>query len=54
MTVPIETFVGVALALGIGIVLLLVGIRLGMLAAPRLSRWAEREDDEDSVDGPDA
>lgn len=54
MTVPIETFVGVALALGVGIILLLAGIRLGMLAAPRLSRWAGRDDDEDSVDGPDA
>lgn len=54
MTVPIEAFVAVALALGIGIVLLLVGIRLGMLAAPRLSRWVEREDDEDSVGRPDA
>ncbi len=54
MTVPIDSFVGVALAVGIGIVVLLVGIRLGMLAAPRLSRWAERQDDEESVDGPDA
>ena len=32
--------------LGIAIAVLVVGIALGMLVAPRLSRWADRDDEE--------
>ena len=31
---------------------LVVGIRLGMLVAPHLNRWAERDDEEPRDDGP--
>jgi hypothetical protein len=29
------------------VVVAVVGIRLGMLVAPRIDRWAERDDEED-------
>jgi hypothetical protein len=31
---------------------LVVGIRLGMLVAPHLNRWTERDDEEPHDDGP--
>ena len=36
----------VAFALAVAIVAV-VGVRVGMLVAPRLGRWAEREEDRD-------
>lgn len=33
-------------------VVLVVGIGLGMLVAPRLFRWTERDDEDPSDDGP--
>ena len=34
-------------------VVAVVGIRLGMLVAPRLTRWTERDEDEPDEDEPD-
>jgi Tfp pilus assembly protein FimT len=35
-----------AVVLLVAIAVLAVGLRVGMLAAPRLTRWAEREEEE--------
>ena len=37
---------------GVVAVVLVVGIRLGMLVAPHLNRWTERDDEEPRDDGP--
>jgi len=34
------------------VVVLVVGIGLGMLVAPRLNRWTERDNEEPRDDGP--
>lgn len=34
------------------VVVLVVGIRLGMLIAPRLDRWTEHDEEEPRDDGP--
>jgi len=39
--------VAIVVVVGTAIVMLGVGLRLGMLVAPRLTRWAERDTDED-------
>ncbi|HEX5825331.1 MAG TPA: hypothetical protein VFY18_12815 [Candidatus Limnocylindrales bacterium] len=36
----------IAIFLVIAAVLMAVGVRIGMLVAPRLTRWAERADEE--------
>jgi hypothetical protein len=36
----------------IAALVLVVGIRLGMLVAPRLNRWTERDNEEPRDDGP--
>jgi uncharacterized protein YneF (UPF0154 family) len=36
--------------LAIGVAALIVGIALGMLVAPRISRWANRADEEQGDD----
>jgi len=35
-----------AVYLVLAVVLLVAGVRVGMLVAPRLGRWAERDDEE--------
>lgn len=40
-----------AFVIVVGLVLV-VGIGLGMLVAPRLNRWTERDDEEPRDDGP--
>jgi hypothetical protein len=36
----------IAIVVALGGVLLVIGIRIGMLVAPRLSRWSERPAEE--------
>ena len=38
--------IGIALYLGIAIVILAVGLGIGMLVAGRITRWLERADEE--------
>ena len=35
-----------ALYLALAVVLLVAGVRVGMLVAPRLGRWSERDEEE--------
>ncbi len=53
MTDPAGLVIGVVVVAAIAVAVLALGLRLGMLAAPRLTRWAERDDDEEPGD-PDA
>lgn len=41
-----------AAIVGLAAVVLGIGIALGMLLAPRLSRWADHDDEEPRDDGP--
>jgi hypothetical protein len=36
----------IAVFFAFAVAVLVVGVRIGMLVAPRLTRWAEREDEE--------
>jgi len=47
---PAATLLVVALVVS---AVLVAGFRLGMLVAPRLSRWADRDDDEEPGDTAD-
>lgn len=51
MSVSLEPIGGILVAGAVGVAVLVLGVRLGMLVAPRLARWAERDDEEDPGDG---
>ena len=47
MNDPTGALVAIAAVVAAAVVMLVVGLRLGMLVAPRLTRWVERETDEE-------
>jgi hypothetical protein len=45
-----ETLIVAALFLAVALAMVLIGVRLGMLLAPRIDRLSEPEDEVDRVD----
>lgn len=46
MSDPAGLVIGIIVVAAIAVAVLGLGLRLGMLVAPRLTRWAEREDED--------